>query len=183
MNLTRPLTVTVLLVVPLAQLPAFASENCDISADTECSTVARLIAIGDAADQVQFNVDAFNTLLQDVGDPRLRVISSMVNRLGAKAGQIQTITEVALDNLGNQGQDIEAIAFIVLVNATNDMDKDLQEIMAQVKAMTNAKQKLRDLINLVNKDVADEADNDFNNIVIGVSDLVDLVRSCALCSD
>jgi hypothetical protein len=53
------------------------------------------------------------------------------------------------------GADIEAVAFLVMMQATQDMDKDLQAIMAEVKAMTNAKQKLRDLINLVNKDVAD----------------------------
>jgi len=46
----------------------------------------------------------------------------------------------------------------VLMGATNDMDKDLQSIMAEVKSMTNAKQKLRDLINRVNKDVANNAD-------------------------
>jgi hypothetical protein len=172
---------TVLLVVLSAQRPAFASEICDVSADTECGTVARLRAIGDAADQVQFNVDAFNALLQDAGDPKVRVISSMVNRLGAKAGQIQTITDVAISNLDSPGQDIDALAFIVLMNAANDMDKDLQEIMGEVKAMTNAKQKLRDLINLVNKDVADNADADFNNIVIGVSDLVALIRLCPQC--
>ena len=101
--------------------------------------------------------------------------------MGAKAGQIRTIADIAISNLDNPGQDIDALAFIVLVNAANDMDKDLQEIMGEVKAMTNAKQKLRDLINLVNKDVADEADNDFNNIVIGVSDLVALILLCPQC--
>ncbi len=55
------------------------------------------------------------------------------------------------------GGDIEAVAFLVMMQATNDMDKDLQQIMAEVKSMNNAKQKLRDLINQVNKDVADNA--------------------------
>ena len=55
------------------------------------------------------------------------------------------------------GADIEAVAFLVMMQATQDMDKDLQAIMAEVKSMTNAKQKLRDLINQVNKDVADNA--------------------------
>jgi hypothetical protein len=55
------------------------------------------------------------------------------------------------------GADIEALAFVVMMQATNDMDKDLQQIMAEVKSMTNAKQKLRDLINNVNKDVAGNA--------------------------
>lgn len=46
------------------------------------------------------------------------------------------------------------MAFIVLMQATKDMDSDLKMIMAEVKAMTAAKQRLRALIAKVNKDVA-----------------------------
>lgn len=53
--------------------------------------------------------------------------------------------------------DIEAMCFIVLMQATNDMDKDLKELMAEVKAMTAAKAKLRELIAKVNKDIAANA--------------------------
>jgi hypothetical protein len=53
--------------------------------------------------------------------------------------------------------DIEAVAFIVMMQATNDMDKDLKAIMDEVKSMTAAKAKLRDLISQVNKDVANNA--------------------------
>lgn len=53
--------------------------------------------------------------------------------------------------------DIQAIAFIVMMEATNDMDADLKAIMAELKSMTAAKQKLRDLIDEVNKDVANNA--------------------------
>ena len=56
--------------------------------------------------------------------------------------------------------DIEAVAFIVMMQATNDMDKDLKAIMDEVKSMTAAKAKLRDLINQVNKDVANNAKQD-----------------------
>jgi len=52
------------------------------------------------------------------------------------------------------GADIEAVAFIVLMQAANDMDQDLQQIMAQMKAETAAKQKLRDLQNQLNHEVA-----------------------------
>ena len=55
------------------------------------------------------------------------------------------------------GGDIEAMAFLVMMQATNDMDKDLQQIMAEVQAMTNAKQQLRALMNRLNKDVAASA--------------------------
>jgi hypothetical protein len=47
------------------------------------------------------------------------------------------------------GGDIEAMAFIVLMQATNDMDKDLKAIMAHVKVINDAKQKLRDLMSKI----------------------------------
>lgn len=60
--------------------------------------------------------------------------------------------------LQNEGDgDIEAMAFVVLMQATQDMDKDLKMIMAEVKSMTAAKQKLRDLISKVNKDISSNA--------------------------
>lgn len=63
----------------------------------------------------------------------------------------------AISNMGVDGADSEAVAFIVLMHATNDMDNDLKMIMAEVKAMIAAKQKLRELIAKVNKDVASNA--------------------------
>jgi len=53
--------------------------------------------------------------------------------------------------------DIEAVAFLVLMQATKDMDEDLKTLIAEVKAMTAAKRKLRDLIAKVSKDVASNA--------------------------
>jgi hypothetical protein len=49
------------------------------------------------------------------------------------------------------------MAFIVLMQATKDMDKDLKMIMAEIKAMSAARQKMRELIASVNKDVAANA--------------------------
>jgi putative addiction module CopG family antidote len=63
----------------------------------------------------------------------------------------------AISNMGVGDGDIEATAFIVLMQAANDTEKDLRMIMAEVKAMTAAKQKLRELIAKVNKDVAANA--------------------------
>jgi putative addiction module CopG family antidote len=54
-------------------------------------------------------------------------------------------------------QDIDALVILVLMNATKDMDEDLKMIMAEVKAMTAAKAKLRELITRVNRDVANNA--------------------------
>jgi len=57
--------------------------------------------------------------------------------------------------------DIGLIAFTVLMQATSDMDRDLSDLMAELKNLTAAKGKLRDLISKVNSDVvahAGEAD-------------------------
>ena len=49
------------------------------------------------------------------------------------------------------GADIEELCFIVLMNATNDQDEDLQEIMAQVKAMNSAKRSIWQLLSRIRK--------------------------------
>jgi hypothetical protein len=58
-----------------------------------------------------------------------------------------TIAELA-------GGDVEAQAFVILMEATKSADEDLKAIMAEVKAINNAKQQLRSLISKINKDVA-----------------------------
>jgi hypothetical protein len=65
-------------------------------------------------------------------------------------------TPEGLGSLSGSG-DIEAIAFVVMMEATRSAEQDLKTIMAEVKAMTAAKAKLRDLINTVNRDVAANA--------------------------
>jgi flagellar hook-basal body complex protein FliE len=55
------------------------------------------------------------------------------------------------------GADIEELAFVVLMNATNDQDSDLQQIMNEVQAQTKAKQFLREQMQIVNKDVANNS--------------------------
>jgi hypothetical protein len=57
------------------------------------------------------------------------------------------------------GADIEAMAFVVLMQATNDMNQDLLQIMAEVKTETAAKQQLRDLENQLNRDAASASGN------------------------
>jgi len=55
------------------------------------------------------------------------------------------------------GEDIEQMAFVVLMDAVKSADQDLKMIMAEVKATTAAKNYLRGLINMVNRDVAANA--------------------------
>ena len=56
-----------------------------------------------------------------------------------------------------QNIDIEELIFIVLKEAIKSADEDLKAIMAEVKATNAAKQKLRDVISQINKDVAANA--------------------------
>jgi len=74
--------------------------------------------------------------------------------------QLQTrLTNAVTEELGGLADDadIMAIAFVVMMTATNDMDQDLKDIMAGVKAQTTAKAKLRALISEVNQAVANSA--------------------------
>jgi hypothetical protein len=55
------------------------------------------------------------------------------------------------------GMDIDALAFMVLMQAANDQNQDLQEIMNEMQARTKAKQALRNLLNQLQRDVAANA--------------------------
>jgi hypothetical protein len=55
------------------------------------------------------------------------------------------------------GADIEQMAFVVMMDAVKSADQDLEMIMAEVKAMTAAKNALRTLISKVGRDVANNA--------------------------
>ncbi len=75
-----------------------------------------------------------------------------------RAGIAGSMPNQTWPTLGSyQGEDIESVAFIVLMEATKSANEDLKMIMAEVKAMTAAKAKLRDLISTVNKDVSANA--------------------------
>jgi hypothetical protein len=72
----------------------------------------------------------------------------------------QTATEVfgrgAESGLGllTSGTDISELAFVVLMEATKGADQDLRDIMAGIRAITNAKAQLRSLLARVQRDVA-----------------------------
>jgi hypothetical protein len=55
------------------------------------------------------------------------------------------------------GADIEELIFVVLMEATNDQNQDLQQIMNEVQAQTKAKQALRNLLNVLQSDIAANA--------------------------
>jgi hypothetical protein len=53
------------------------------------------------------------------------------------------------------GADTAELAFVVLMEATRDADQDLRDIMAEVRAVTNAKARLRHIIARVQHDIAE----------------------------
>lgn len=86
-----------------------------------------------------------------------QVIDAALQQMAAREGQPGSLASLASPPGPSGSEDIEALAFVVMMEAAKSAQEDLKEIMAEVKAMTNAKAKLRDLINKVNRDVAANA--------------------------
>jgi Arc/MetJ-type ribon-helix-helix transcriptional regulator len=86
------------------------------------------------------------------------VISAALTLLMEKDRVVETwgtATGTNFNILGDAGgADIEALAFIVLMQAARDAQEDLKEIMNDVKAMNAAKRNLRELQKKVKCDVA-----------------------------
>jgi len=55
------------------------------------------------------------------------------------------------------GADVNAMVFAVLTEATDDQDADLQALMQEMQAQTEAKQSLRDLLDAINAQVVANA--------------------------
>jgi putative addiction module CopG family antidote len=94
---------------------------------------------------------AFVKKMVDSGryDDPAEVVREAVRRLERQ-------TELAtLGELG--GTDIEALAFLVLMQGAKSAQEDLKAIMARVKAINDAKSAHRDLIGSVSKDVVANA--------------------------
>jgi len=91
-------------------------------------------------------------------------VRPLINEQALKLRQGSTDPNAVSSNLdamfsaaGISNMDVSEAAFIVMMQATKDMDKDIKAIMEEVKAFTSAKQKLRDLATRVNQDVAKNA--------------------------
>jgi hypothetical protein len=89
----------------------------------------------------------------DLGALRAQIrsrFSSSLSSSSAKPGSGQMSAKDALP----AGADIEALVFVVMMQATENMDQDLQQMLTEVKAETAAKQKLRNLQNEIEEDAA-----------------------------
>jgi hypothetical protein len=84
----------------------------------------------------------------------------------------QTEEDTIIACPGLSGMDVSEAAFIVLAMATKDMDDDIRMIMAEIKAMTAAKQKLREVIKQLNDWISEEmskggsGSSDMNNSTV-----------------
>lgn len=75
---------------------------------------------------------------------------------GFSALRKQAEAEVLSCYPGLEHGDVSEAAFLVMSMATKDMDNDIRIIMAEIKAMNAAKQKMRDLIRDLNQWISDE---------------------------
>ena len=140
----------------------------------------QLIAI--AAIDVQDSVDNLKgVLLLADGGPRVRSVFSLLNNLDARAHEIEVH---AFNVLGDEnGADIEAIAFIVLMDAARSAQEDLKAIMAGVKSINNAKAQQRQRLDTLEKldgDVAG-AIEDLEGTTLTMLDLFGLNDNCVTC--
>ena len=72
----------------------------------------------------------------------------------ASSAGLQGALERVFSQAGIASMDVNGAAFLVLSMATKDMDDDIGVIMAEIKAMTQAKQKMRELIAELNRSIA-----------------------------
>lgn len=70
--------------------------------------------------------------------------------------QARELVDANYSSLGDTGMggDIQAVAFLVLMEAAKGAREDLKNIMAHLKTINTARQNLREMITKVNKDIA-----------------------------
>ena len=82
------------------------------------------------------------------------LLESQKNTLDVAALKADAKSRFQGPHLNLADADIEAIAFIVLMEATRSSQEDLEKIMAETKAINNTKQALRDTLSEVGRDIA-----------------------------
>jgi len=89
---------------------------------------------------------------------RLALATAPAIASGTPFNTIRKDTELdrIFQNAGLSAMDISEAAFIVMAMATKDMDDDIRIVMAEIKAITAAKQKLRDQIKDLNEWISEE---------------------------
>lgn len=105
--------------------------------------------IGTAQEEYSASPEAeafFNSAMSQINARHVAWIKTTAREMNAKSlpadsAMAKTRTYGVLGSMN--GQDIEALAFLVLMQASKSAQEDLKAIMAQVKAINNQKEKLR----------------------------------------
>ena len=81
----------------------------------------------------------------------IRTTAVQVNEKKMTETEVKQVTTTQWAVLGNMnGQDIEALCFLVLMQAAKSAQEDLKSIMAHVKSINEQKSKLRDALSMLN---------------------------------
>jgi hypothetical protein len=142
--------------------------------------ISQMQLINNAAVDVQASITDLKSALLADGDPKVRSVFSLLNNLNARAHEIETVTYKNLGNIADG--DIEAIAFIVLMEAARSAQEDLRAIMNGVREINQAKAKQRQTFLLLQQRehiaTATEA------VINSTDDLLDLFGlNCVFCDD
>jgi hypothetical protein len=135
---------------------ALASGPASASSADSTAPAARTLASGPAAPAVG---NGTTPLASGPAAPASAASSTLSGGAFSTVTSADSSDQQAIQNMGVMpaGGDISEMCFVVLMDATNDQDQDLELIMAQTKAQTAAKQALRDVIAKVGRDVAANA--------------------------
>ncbi len=95
----------------------------------------------------------FSRAMSQINAKHVRWIKSIAQEanqknLSAEEVQVKTSSYGMLGSMGSQ--DIEALAFLVLMQASKSAQEDLKAIMAKVKSLNNQKSKVREAIAALN---------------------------------
>lgn len=122
-----------------------------------CFTTVFVSSLTEVSAQRQFPDSAeaiFNRAMNEI-NPRyvrwIRANAVQVNEKNMSEAEVMQITTTQWPVLGNMnGMDIEALCFLVLMQAAKSAQEDLKSIMAHVKSINNQKSKLREALSMLN---------------------------------
>ena len=163
---------------PSAESTPLAATAPDIGADGVMTVPAEFATASVSNPELAASVAAFNGLPPEgqitietlaafvaANPTEARPVSTELDRVLSGAVTVPGLTVYsdgsAAGSLGDfgipTGVDLQELAFVVLMQATNDQDNDLQQIMDETQAQTKAKQFLRQQMQVVATDVAANA--------------------------
>jgi hypothetical protein len=119
-----------------------------------------------------------------VDDSGFEARAERVQRIDAIVrGLDPSIRAQAFELLGGFDGDIEAIVFLVLMNAAEEAQEDLRSIMAEVRAINHQKSKLRDMLETVEREDAELAKRlrcEYDELFVSTQDELGEVQSLRL---